>query len=205
MEKKALLSSEHWLRAFDQDTRRKKCPKCNCIQAGHACKSQECDYPGPPKCVHRLNNLDTEAIFGPGEVTLHPCFTNWIAKNEAMEPAWLTTQYLFDIIYDETRPVPFQDSGKCADWHAKWTELDSNKENVDSDVLALQRQLVRLAFTCAPSNGIFYSFCLENEDFDGSEEDWDGPWRSTATTEHCRSCGKCAVHYVCQSQGNDEF
>lgn len=165
------------------------------------CKSSSCR--DPSLCGDPLDDLDTEAVFGPGEVTLHPCFIHHLAHNEAIVPAWLTTQDLFELVYDSTCLVPGQDTGVIAEWHAKWTVL-SKRNKEEEPGIALQRELLRLALTCTPGNDMFYSFCFHDE-CNVVHEDSDGPWRATAATGHCRTCGRCAKQYDCHSPGNHVF
>lgn len=104
-------------------------------------------------------------------------------RQKDLEPGKITTEFLFDMAYDVSGPIPFEKSGACADWVTKWNKLDPvEKERGPGE--ALQQQLNRLAFTCVPSNDMFYSLCRE--------DNFLGPWQSTEYTRHCHICGKCA-------------
>lgn len=157
----------------------------------------------PSLCGDPMSHLDTEAVFGPGEVTLHPCAIHHLAHSEAIVPAWLTTRDLFELAYEQTYPVPYQDTGVIAAWHAKWTAL-GEQEKEEQPGVTLQQELLRLAFSCTSGSNMFYSFCFQKEHL-LKDDDFDGPWRAIAGTGHCRTCGKCATQYNCHSPGNHEF
>lgn len=160
----------------------KACSNCTCSKWGYKCQVTICGCQAGPYCQNPFNDFDTEAVFGPEPVILHPCFISWMLKQQEFGPEKFTRRFLFDIAFTREDSIEMRNqssSNPYRGWKAKWDRLPTSEQDADPGI-ALQQQLNRIAFTDQKSTtNTFYSFCRKQH------------WRDDDGTWHCRVCGEC--------------
>lgn len=170
------------------------CADCDCSRWGYGCQAARCGCQGGPPCDNPFNKLDVQAVFGAAPARLHPCFVSWMRKQEMVRPELVTTRYLFDMVAEDAARVEARygrwKGQPYRDWRARWDQLPAAEQEQrgtggggggGGSGLALQQELVRMAFTTTGSDrGTFFSFCCPGDNWQDSDDTW-----------HCAICGVC--------------
>lgn len=167
------------------------CLSCDCSRWGYGCQAARCGCQGGPPCGNPFNGLDLRAVFGAAPAELHPCFVSWVLKQGAAGgPAPVTTRYLFDMVVEDAAFIEARygrwKGQPYRDWRSRWDQLPAPEKQLDESVggsssVALQQELVRMAFTTTALNrGTFFSFCCPGDNWQDSDDTW-----------HCAICGVC--------------
>ncbi|ROW08384.1 hypothetical protein VMCG_03092 [Cytospora schulzeri] len=141
-----------------------------------------------------------QAVFGAAPAQLHPCFISWMLKQKTVRPELMTTRYLFDMVVEDAAFVEARygrwKGQPYRDWKARWDQLPatarqlgdvdggggsgSSGSSSSSTVVALQQELVRMAFTTNTTlnRGTFFSFCCYGDNWQDGDDTW-----------HCAICG----------------